>query len=99
MKKFVSCLFLAMMCYCSKQPPCLRTLSFPVVMYSLRLDFAILLDMKARGVAVILIEHMMRAVLRFSERIAVLVAGRKIADGSPETVLHDPAVERAYLGQ
>ena len=60
---------------------------------------AILLDMKARGVAVILIEHMMRAVLRFSERIAVLVAGRKIADGSPETVLHDPAVERAYLGQ
>ena len=47
----------------------------------------------------ILIEHMMRAVLRFSERIAVLVAGRKIADGSPETVLHDPAVERAYLGQ
>jgi len=45
MKKFVSCLFLAMMCYCSKQPPCLRTLSFPVVIYSLRLDFAILLDM------------------------------------------------------
>ena len=60
---------------------------------------AILLDMKARGVAVILIEHMMRAVLRFSERIAVLVAGRKIADGPPGTVLHDPAVERAYLGQ
>ena len=60
---------------------------------------AILLDMKARGVAVILIEHMMRAVLRFSERIAVLVVGRKIADGPAETVLRDPAVERAYLGQ
>jgi hypothetical protein len=45
MKKYVSRLLLAMMCYCSNQPPCLRTLSFPVVMSSLRLDFAILLDM------------------------------------------------------
>ena len=60
---------------------------------------AILLEMKGRGVAVILIEHIMRAVLRFSERIAVLVVGRKIADGPPETVLRDPEVERAYLGQ
>ena len=60
---------------------------------------AILLEMKGRGVAVILIEHIMRAVLRFSERIAVLVVGRKIADGAPETVLRDPDVERAYLGQ
>ena len=60
---------------------------------------AILLDMRSRGVAVILIEHIMRAVMRFSERIAVLVAGRKVADGAPEAVLHDPEVERAYLGQ
>ena len=60
---------------------------------------AILLEMKGRGVAVILIEHMMRAVLQFSERIAVLVVGRKIADGPAETVLRDPEVERAYLGQ
>jgi branched-chain amino acid transport system ATP-binding protein len=59
---------------------------------------AILLEMKARGVAVILIEHIMRAVLRFSERIAVLVAGRKIADGPAESVVRDPEVERAYLG-
>ena len=60
---------------------------------------AILLEMKARGVAVIMIEHIMRAVMRFSERIAVLVAGRKVADGAPEAVLHDPEVERAYLGE
>ena len=59
---------------------------------------AILLEMTSRGVAVILIEHIMRAVLRFSERIAVLVAGRKIADGPPGTVVRDPEVERAYLG-
>jgi branched-chain amino acid transport system ATP-binding protein len=60
---------------------------------------AILLEMKAQGIAVILIEHIMRAVMRFSERIAVLVAGRKIADGPPEAVLRDPEVERAYLGE
>ncbi|HEY6003799.1 MAG TPA: ABC transporter ATP-binding protein, partial [Anaeromyxobacter sp.] len=60
---------------------------------------AILLEMKGRGIAVVMIEHIMRAVMRFSERIAVLVAGRKIADGAPEAVLHNPEVERAYLGQ
>jgi branched-chain amino acid transport system ATP-binding protein len=60
---------------------------------------AILLEMKSQGVAVVMIEHVMRAVMRFSERVAVLVAGRKIADGTPEAVFHDPEVERAYLGQ
>jgi branched-chain amino acid transport system ATP-binding protein len=60
---------------------------------------AILLGMKARGVAVILIEHVMHAVMRFSERVAVLVAGRKIADGAPDVVLRDPEVQRAYLGE
>jgi branched-chain amino acid transport system ATP-binding protein len=59
----------------------------------------ILLEMKARGVAVILIEHIMRAVLRFSERIAVFVAGRKIADGPPDAVVRDAGVEKAYLGR
>jgi branched-chain amino acid transport system ATP-binding protein len=60
---------------------------------------AILLEMKGRGIAVVMIEHIMRAVMRFSERIAVLVAGRKIADGAPDAVLGSPEVERAYLGQ
>jgi branched-chain amino acid transport system ATP-binding protein len=59
----------------------------------------ILLEMKGRGIAVVLIEHIMRAVVRFSERIAVLVAGRKVADGAPDAVLRHPEVERAYLGQ
>ncbi len=40
----------------------------------------------------------MRAVMRFSERIAVLDAGEKIAEGPPDSVISDPAVERAYLG-
>jgi branched-chain amino acid transport system ATP-binding protein len=59
----------------------------------------ILLEMKPRGIAVVMIEHIMRAVVRFSERIAVLVAGRKVADGPPDAVLRDPEVERAYLGE
>ena len=59
---------------------------------------AILLKLNGRGVAVIMIEHIMRAVMRFSERVVVLDAGKKIAEGTPDEVIADPAVERAYLG-
>jgi branched-chain amino acid transport system ATP-binding protein len=59
---------------------------------------ALLFGMKERGVAVIMIEHVMRAVMKFSERIAVLVAGRKIADGDPQAVVALPDVVTAYLG-
>ena len=59
----------------------------------------LLFAMKEQGIAVIMIEHIMRAVMRFSERVAVLVAGRKIADGDPEAVMRNPEVERAYLGE
>jgi branched-chain amino acid transport system ATP-binding protein len=60
---------------------------------------ALLKRLNASGVTIILIEHIMRAVLAFSQRLVVLVAGRKIADGLPQEVIRDKEVERAYLGE
>jgi branched-chain amino acid transport system ATP-binding protein len=60
---------------------------------------ALLVRLNERGVTIILIEHIMRAVMSFSRRLVVLVSGRKIADGPPDAVVRDPEVERAYLGQ
>jgi branched-chain amino acid transport system ATP-binding protein len=63
-------------------------------------DILKLLDkLNERGITIILIEHIMRAVMSFSQRLVVLVSGKKIADGSPQDVIRDPEVERAYLGQ
>ena len=53
----------------------------------------------AEGVAVIMIEHIMRAVTAFAERLVVFVAGRKIADGPTPEVLRLKQVEAAYLGE
>jgi branched-chain amino acid transport system ATP-binding protein len=60
---------------------------------------ALLIRLNERGVTVILIEHIMRAVMSFSQRLVVLVSGKKIADGRPDEVIRDAEVERAYIGQ
>lgn len=59
---------------------------------------ALLLELNRQGIAVIMIEHIMRAVASFAERLVVLATGEKIADGPTEAVLSDPLVERIYLG-
>jgi branched-chain amino acid transport system ATP-binding protein len=60
---------------------------------------AILFGLNARGITIIMIEHIMRAVMRFSERIVVLDAGERIAEGTPDEIVRNPAVEKAYLGE
>ena len=59
----------------------------------------ILFRLNAQGITIIMIEHIMRAVMRFSERIVVLDAGERIAEGAPEEIVRNPAVEKAYLGE
>jgi branched-chain amino acid transport system ATP-binding protein len=50
------------------------------------------------GVAILMIEHIMRAVMSLSDRVVVLNFGRKLAEGSPQQVANDTAVISAYLG-
>ena len=59
----------------------------------------ILFRLNEAGITIIMIEHIMRAVMRFSTRIVVLDAGQKIAEGTPDEIVNDPEVERAYLGE
>ena len=59
---------------------------------------AILRRFNDDGITIVMVEHIMRAVMSFSERVAVLDAGRLIAEGTPQAVMRHPDVERAYLG-
>jgi len=52
-----------------------------------------------RGVTVLWVEHVMRAVMDLAERIVVLHQGSVVADGPPPAVVRDPAVVEAYLGE
>jgi branched-chain amino acid transport system ATP-binding protein len=59
-----------------------------------------IVDLNAEfGMTVIMIEHDMGVVMDISHRVMVLDFGKKIAEGSPEAVLADPHVKRAYLGE
>jgi branched-chain amino acid transport system ATP-binding protein len=59
----------------------------------------VLFRLNETGITIVLIEHIMAAVMKFSTRLIVLVAGQKIADGAPQDVVRNPEVERAYLGE
>ena len=51
------------------------------------------------GTSILLIEHDMSVVMEISDHVVVLDHGVKIADGTPEAVIQDAEVEKAYLGQ
>jgi len=59
---------------------------------------AIVFAVSQRGVTILMIEHIMRAIMRFSQRVVCLDAGRVVADAEPAAVVADPMVQRIYLG-
>ncbi len=58
----------------------------------------IIMDINTQGVTIIMIEHIMRAIMRFSSRVICLDAGTIVAEGVPETIVADESVRRIYLG-
>ena len=58
----------------------------------------ILFDLNARGITIIMIEHIMQAVMRFSQRVVCLDAGRIICEGTPASIVKNADVQKAYLG-
>ena len=59
---------------------------------------AILRELNAQGLTILLIEHVMRAVMALASRVLVLHHGAQIALGKPEAVTREPAVVESYLG-
>ena len=58
----------------------------------------IILGLSRQGVTIMMIEHIMRAIMRFSERVVCMDAGRVMAEGPPDHIVQDPDVQRIYLG-
>jgi len=59
---------------------------------------AILFKLNESGSTVIMIEHIMQAVMRFSQRVICLDAGRIICEGTPASIVQNTEVQKAYLG-
>lgn len=58
----------------------------------------IILGVSRQGVTIMMIEHIMRAIMRFSERVVCMDAGRVMAEGPPDHIVQNPDVQRIYLG-
>jgi branched-chain amino acid transport system ATP-binding protein len=58
----------------------------------------ILFKLNEAGITIIMIEHIMQAVMRFSQRVVCLDAGRIICEGTPDQTVANADVQRAYLG-
>ena len=56
-------------------------------------------DVRARGITVMMVEHVMEVLLPLVDRAVVLDLGRVLTIGAPKEVVHNPEVIRAYLGE
>ncbi|HZE60959.1 MAG TPA: ABC transporter ATP-binding protein [Burkholderiales bacterium] len=59
---------------------------------------AILFKLNESGITIIMIEHIMQAVMRFSQRVICLDAGKIICEGTPAGIVKNVDVQKAYLG-
>ena len=54
--------------------------------------------LSSRGLTIVIVEHLMRAIMAVAKHIVVLDHGQKIAEGNPKEIVANPEVIRAYLG-
>ncbi len=64
----------------------------------LQVGITLIRQIQREGVTVVMVEHVMQAIRALCDRVVVMNAGERIAEGAPETVLADPRVVLAYLG-
>jgi branched-chain amino acid transport system ATP-binding protein len=64
----------------------------------LQVGITLIRQIQREGVTVVMVEHVMQAIRALCDRVVVMNAGERIAEGTPETVLADPQVVLAYLG-